>query len=328
MKHINGIDTDEDKSKTFDNTREAFIFIAQKHGSEVLLGKKLKTFFPDYTPQVSVNRKRLVFAVYENGAAAILQSYLHAKQADKEIAFKQAVAKLTEAFITQEAAENIIREFAEALGWQLSARNEARNMGMLELVSMPHKNFMIFLLVDTSDNMIGSRIGTINSIIEEFIPELKTLEDENQDVQVKVAVLKFSSGAQWLTPNEPIRAENFFWHYIEAGGASDFGDACSKLNEKLSVYKGFMKEIAGTFAPAIVLISGSKPTDDYKKGLNSLKQNRWFEIAIKVAIAVGEEVNESMLEEFAGSKEAVLRSDNPTRLIKMIKPRDISRYEE
>ncbi|MDR1135440.1 MAG: DUF6273 domain-containing protein [Clostridiales Family XIII bacterium] len=108
-----------DKHKTFDNTKEALIFIAQEHGAEVLLGNKLKAFLPDYAPQMHQNIKSLVFAVYEKGAAAILQSCLAAKQADKETAFKQAVSKLTEAFIAQDAAENIIREFAGALGWKV-----------------------------------------------------------------------------------------------------------------------------------------------------------------------------------------------------------------
>ncbi|MDR1135443.1 MAG: DUF6273 domain-containing protein [Clostridiales Family XIII bacterium] len=117
---------DEDKPQAFDNTKDALIFIAQKHGNEVLLGKKLKAFFHDYAPQVSPNRKSLVFAVYEKGAASILKSHLNAKQADKEIAFKRAVAKLSEAFVAQDAAENIVREFAEALGWQLSAAGKAQ----------------------------------------------------------------------------------------------------------------------------------------------------------------------------------------------------------
>jgi RNA polymerase subunit RPABC4/transcription elongation factor Spt4 len=107
------------ETKTFDNSQDALIYIAQKYGSEVLLGKKIKYIFPDYAPQVS--RKKLVFAVYENGAASILQNNLNSQQADQEIAFKQAVAKLiNDAFIAPEAAESIIREFTSALGWQLS----------------------------------------------------------------------------------------------------------------------------------------------------------------------------------------------------------------
>jgi hypothetical protein len=75
---------------------------------------------------VSQNIKALVFRVHGKGAASILQKNLNSSQTDKDIAFKQAVAKLTDAFVAQEAAENIIREFATALGWQLSVSTQAQ----------------------------------------------------------------------------------------------------------------------------------------------------------------------------------------------------------
>jgi hypothetical protein len=129
-------DEDDDKPKSFDNSKAALIYIAQKHGNAALLGKQLKSFFPDYAPQVSRNIKKLVFAVYENDAASILQRNLNSSQADKEIAFKQAVAKLTEAFITQDAAENIIREFTIALGWQLSIPTQAQSQPTVQQKSV------------------------------------------------------------------------------------------------------------------------------------------------------------------------------------------------
>ena len=103
--------------KTFDNSKDALMFIAKQHGSATLLGKQLRSFFSDYAPQVSANIKNLVFAVYDKGASSILQNNHNAMKAEKEIAFKQAVEKLTDAFIAQEAANNIIREFTLALGW-------------------------------------------------------------------------------------------------------------------------------------------------------------------------------------------------------------------
>jgi hypothetical protein len=120
------VDEDNGEPKIFDNSKAALVYIAQKHGSAVLLSKQLKSFFPDYAPQVSKNIKKLVFAVYENNATSILKDNLNSSQADKEIAFKQAVTKLTEAFITQDAAEGIIREFTIALGWQLNMPMQAQ----------------------------------------------------------------------------------------------------------------------------------------------------------------------------------------------------------
>jgi uncharacterized protein YegL len=180
----------------------------------------------------------------------------------------------------------------------------------------------LFFLVDTSGAMMGSKIGEVNSAIEEVIPELKDLSESNADAQIKIAVLEFSSGARWITPNGPIEAENFVWNDMDASGVTDLGDACSKLNEKLSA-KAFMQEASGSFAPAIFLLFEGGPTDDYKRGLEALKQNNWFKKAIKVAVAIGSDVEKSVLEVFSGSIEAVLDVHSPAMLRKMMLPAPI-----
>jgi len=191
-------------------------------------------------------------------------------------------------------------------------------MDLLDTVAIPRKTMVLFFIADTSGSMMGSKIGELNSAIEEVIPELRELSESNADAQIKIAVLEFSSGARWLTPKGPIEAENFVWNDMDASGVTDLGDACLKLNEKLSA-KAFMKEATGSFAPAIFLLSDGGPTDDYKKGLEALKENNWFKKAIKVAVAIGADADTSVLAEFTGNPEAVLTVHSPAMLRKMIK---------
>jgi len=191
-------------------------------------------------------------------------------------------------------------------------------MDLLDNVAIPRKTMVLFFMVDTSGSMMGSKIGEVNSAIEEVIPELRDLSETNADANVKIAVLEFSSGARWLTPNGPIEVENFVWNDMDAGGVTDLGDACLKLNEKLSA-KAFMREATGSFAPAIFLLSDGGPTDDYKQGIEVLKSNNWFKKAIKVAVAIGKDADKRVLEEFTGSAEAVLEVHSPAMLRKMIR---------
>ena len=191
-------------------------------------------------------------------------------------------------------------------------------MSLLDNVPIPRKTMVLFFMVDTSGSMAGSKIGAVNSAIEEVIPELKDISESNADAQIKVAVLEFSSGATWLTKSGPIEAENFVWNDLDASGVTDFGDACSQLNEKLST-KGFMQEATGSYAPVIFLLSDGGPTDDYKKGLEKLKQNNWFKKAVKVAVAIGNDADKDVLKEFTGTIEAVLEVHNAAALKKMIK---------
>ncbi|MBD5099612.1 MAG: hypothetical protein HDT35_08775, partial [Clostridiales bacterium] len=139
-----------------------------------------------------------------------------------------------------------------------------------EVVEVPRRTMVLFFLVDTSGSMKGEKIGTVNTAIEEIVPELKDISETNADAQIKIATLAFSTGARWVD-DAPVAAEEFRWNYLDADGVTDLGEACRKLNEKLSRNE-FMSDATGSFAPAIFLISDGEPTDDYKRGLEKLRQ--------------------------------------------------------
>ena len=184
-------------------------------------------------------------------------------------------------------------------------------------VEVSRRTMTLFFLVDTSGSMEGSKIGTLNSAIEEVIPEIRKISGENADAAIKIAALEFSSGARWITP-APMDANDFCWNYLDADGLTDFGEMCKMLSEKLS-RKAFMSDVAGSFAPAIFLLSDGEPTDDYQHELKNLKENNWFKKAIKVAVAIGDDANKDVLAEFTGNKEAVITVHTPEALTKMIR---------
>ena len=191
-------------------------------------------------------------------------------------------------------------------------------MSLVDKIEIPRRTMVLYFIIDTSGSMDGEKIGSVNASIEEVIPDIREVSDENADAQIKIAVLEFSSGAIWKTPNGPIEAEQFRWNYLNAAGVTDFGAACKALNDKLST-KGFMQEATGSFAPAIFLLSDGEPTDDWARELAELKKNNWFKAGIKVAIAIGDDANKDVLKEFTGSMEAVLEVHNKSMLKKMIK---------
>ncbi len=184
-------------------------------------------------------------------------------------------------------------------------------------VEVARRTMTLFFVVDASGSMDGSKMGTLNAAVEEVIPEIRKISGENADAAIKIAVLEFSSGARWITP-APMDAEDFTWSFLDADGLTDLGEACKQLDEKLS-RKAFMSDVAGSFAPAIFLLSDGEPTDDYKPELEKLKQNNWFRKAIKVAVAIGDDANRDVLGEFTGNKEAVLTVHTPEALAKMIR---------
>ena len=182
-------------------------------------------------------------------------------------------------------------------------------MGMtnIERESVPRRTAILFFIIDTSGSMVGTRIGAVNSAIEQTLEKLREMNADNADAEIEVAMLEFSSGARWLTPNGPVKVENYYWNDLDADGLTAMGDAFCKLEEKLHQSSGFMQRASGSYAPVLFLMSDGEPNDDYKTHLSKLQKNSWFKASTKVALAIGDEANDQVLMEFTGSKEAVVR---------------------
>ena len=194
-------------------------------------------------------------------------------------------------------------------------------MTSVERESVPRKTVMLFFIIDTSGSMTGTRIGAVNSAIEETLEKLREMNADSADAEIEIAILEFSSGARWLTPNGPVKVENYYWSGLDADGLTAMGEAFRMLEEKLHKSSGFMQRASGSYAPVLFLMSDGEPNDDYQTHLAKLKKNGWFKAATKVALAVGDDATLSVLEEFTGSSEAIVKvssQNTGTKLAKMI----------
>ena len=188
-----------------------------------------------------------------------------------------------------------------------------------ELEAVPRRVMHLIFLVDTSGSMDGTKIASLNTAVRETLNDVAEISANNGDAQIKVAVLEFSSGTQWMYP-QPEPSETFKWQDLEANGLTSLGASYTELNTKLSKSTGFMAEPTGARAPAIILLTDGMPTDDYKHPLEKLRANPWFKAAVKVAIAIGDkETNVNVLAEFTGNKEAVFTVHTKDQLKNIIR---------
>ena len=112
--------------------------------------------------------------------------------------------------------------------------------------------------------------------------------------------------------------DNNNWKDLNANGITDLGMAFEELTSMLS-RKKFLKSPSLSYAPVIFLMTDGYPTDNYKKGLEKLKNNNWYKYGMKIALGIGEYFDESVLEEFTESKELVVKAANSSQLAKLIK---------
>jgi uncharacterized protein YegL len=180
------------------------------------------------------------------------------------------------------------------------------------------REMVLFFLIDQSGSMEGVKMGAVNAALREVLPQLKNIG--GSDAKIKVAFLLFSSGCEWLFP-EPIAVDdpNFpAWKPVKADGMTDFGEALKELTKKMSK-NAFLSSPSASYAPAIFLMSDGQPSDEYKDALKLLKENRWFQNSIRVAVAIGNDADKNILTEFTGNSEAVLIIHTPEALIKVIR---------
>lgn len=180
-----------------------------------------------------------------------------------------------------------------------------------ELSSRP---LHFFWIVDCSGSMNGEKMGILNHAIQSVIPDMRAAAEANPNARLLVRTLQFSDGASFVTP-EPVEIEQFAWDDREAGGVTDMGHAFSLLAEQLTIPP--MEERA--LPPVLVLISDGQPTDEYQQPLRELLRLPWGKKAVRLAISIGQDANDDVLEEFTGNRELVLQANNPQMLVRMIR---------
>ena len=185
----------------------------------------------------------------------------------------------------------------------------------LDAAGIAKKNLVMFFLIDTSGSMKGTKMGELNTAIEELIPEIR--RTGAADTDIKIAVMTFSSDVAWITP-QPVPIETFEWSRLRADGETNMGAAFSELNNKLS-RSAFMSTPSLSYAPVIFLMTDGYPSDDYRQYIDILNSNSWFKYAVKTALAIGSDPNDEMLELFTGDKDAVIHSSTGDELVQIIK---------
>lgn len=186
---------------------------------------------------------------------------------------------------------------------------------ILENEPIARKTLTLFYIIDTSGSMAGSKIGTVNTVMEEVIPELRDLG--GSDSEIRFQAMTFDDTVKWIY-DEPVSVETVSWVRPCVGGSTNLGAAMEELNSKLS-RNGFMKSASLSFAPVIFLLSDGYPNYDYAESLNKIWQNKWFKYALKIGVAIGNDADKDVLSKFTGNIETVVEAHDGKTLRKLIR---------
>ncbi|MEI8374787.1 MAG: VWA domain-containing protein [Planctomycetota bacterium] len=170
-------------------------------------------------------------------------------------------------------------------------------------------------LVDCSGSMQGKKIESVNFAIRECIKPMRDVADENPNAQVFVRAIKFADGAQWHV-SQPTDIHDFQWTDLSADGVTDMGLALCEVAKAPDVKNMPDRGLP----PVLVLLSDGQPTDDFNTGLKALMDQPWGKKAVRIAIAIGEDADQDVLQKFIGNTEVKpLVANSAPELARMVK---------
>ena len=170
-------------------------------------------------------------------------------------------------------------------------------------------------IADCSGSMGGAKIQSLNTAIRDAIPHMREVAKGNPNAEVLVRSVKFGLGAQWHH-SQPTNVETFEWKDLGADGMTPMGAALTLVAGTLKTPP--MPERA--LPPVLVLVTDGEPTDDFDGGLRTLMAEPWGKKAVRLAIAIGDDVRLDVLQRFIGHAELQpLVASNAEQLVNYIR---------
>jgi len=149
----------------------------------------------------------------------------------------------------------------------------------------------VYLVLDISGSMTGEPIEAVKNGVQVLVSTLR--QDPYALETAFLSVITFDSSARQIVPLTELSM--FQMPDIQATGTTALGDALSLLANKVSteVTKS-TAEIKGDWKPLVFIMTDGEPTDNWQKGLNDFKNQKF---GMVVACAAGSGANTSILKQ-------------------------------
>lgn len=167
------------------------------------------------------------------------------------------------------------------------------------------RSLPVFLLVDASGSMSGSKIETVNIALKEMLNSFKKIENPKGIIEVCILAF-YGKEVHIIKPLSEISDNDYF--VFSANGGTPMGKAFATVADLIEDYNVVDKR---SYTPTVVLISDGNPTDfnGYFSGMNNEDIINWPDLqklltgnrsskATRLAMGIGEDVDNRILKAF------------------------------
>jgi uncharacterized protein YegL len=158
----------------------------------------------------------------------------------------------------------------------------------------------VYLLLDTSGSMSGEPIEAVKNGVQLLVSTLR--QDPYALETAYLSVLTFDSSARQAVPLTEL--VSFQPPALKASGTTALGEVLALLADCIErEVARTTAETKGDWKPLVFIMTDGSPTDDWRQGLDRLKQAR---VGILVACAAGQGADSDILKQIT---ETVVRLD-------------------
>ncbi len=182
--------------------------------------------------------------------------------------------------------------------------------------SVSKRKMVYIFIIDVSRSMsYHGKLESLKEALHDVTQMAMRLSANSSDYQIEFMALLYGTGddgmdCMWIHP-QPIPVGRFEWGPIHAKGWTPLAKALEMLEEFFHS-RYLMDSPSGFAAPVVILLSDGRPcikNGNERKRVDAvydrLKKNKWFQISIKTAVAIGDDADMDELAKIAGSEDYV-----------------------
>ena len=155
----------------------------------------------------------------------------------------------------------------------------------------------VFLLLDVSGSMSGTKIDTLNQCVKEMIKDFQN--ERMSEVALKLCVITFGGeGAKLHTELAPLK--DVVFEDLRASGFTPMGAALTMAS---NIINDKEKVTSKGYRPVVVLVSDGYPNDSWEQPLEAFVNGKRTSKCEKWALGIGDGYDANMLQKFLGESD-------------------------